>query len=149
MGAVRISRLASNVSPAEAYTYKHKIAGAKLTNHAWYTVLPIHSTQHHNIQVCIQRIQSSHSSHKMTVQQRDKQTWSIHAKTYCTNTQAINLTAGGTAGGTPVDAQCPKLDCDHADVIFADRSNKQLLRALFALQCCSSTLLVKNSMKVQ
>ena len=139
----RVQR-ASN-STAEAYTYRNR---RKIN--AYCITISRHSTlQQHSIhQACIQRI---HSSYSMTQKQWKKQTQNhANAKTYCTNTQTVVMGHSNSAAGdgTPVDEPCPKLDCDRGDVIFADRSNKQLLRALFSLQCCSSTLLVKNSMKV-
>ena len=148
MGTARIARLSSNVSTAEAYTYRRKI-------NAYCITISRHSTlQQHSIhQACIQRpVQRIQASCSMTQNQWEKQTQNhANANTYCTNTQTVVMGHGNPAAGdgTPVDAPCPKLDCDRGDVIFADRSNKQLLRALFSLQCCSSTLLVKNSMKVR
>ena len=54
-----------------------------------------------------------------------------------------------TAPGDQRTGSAPTLDCDRSDVIFANRTNVQLLRALFAMQCCSHDILVKNSMKVR
>ncbi|XP_072048238.1 hydroxyproline dehydrogenase-like [Amphiura filiformis] len=52
------------------------------------------------------------------------------------------------SGSSGLKSAPPKLNCDRGDVIFANRSSKQLLRALFSLQCCSHNILVQNSMKL-
>ncbi len=60
----------------------------------------------------------------------------------------MSLKDGSESSLESGDGACPKLNCDRGDVIFANRNSRQLMRALLSLQCCSHSILVRNSMKV-